>query len=145
VYSFLNARSESFVRRHIESKGGTVTDRLAYAFPIRHMFPFHREELRRVDVVLYRVKTAKGYIPRSPVRPERRGEPSEWNRRWSSRGTRLRSRRSLSPARGRTNGTAWCSRRRPAFSCWIRRTESPGCGRSTRRPSSRSGTSSTES
>jgi len=60
VYSFLNARSESFVRRHIESKGGTVTDRLAYAFPIRHMFPFHREELRRVDVVLYRVKTAKG-------------------------------------------------------------------------------------
>jgi putative methylase len=60
IYTFLNAKAESFVRRRIESKGGTVTDRMAYAFPTRRMFPFHRENLRRVDVVLYRVKTAKG-------------------------------------------------------------------------------------
>jgi len=60
VYTFLNAKSESFVRRHVESNGGSLTDRSLYAFPIRHTFPFHREELRHVDVVLYRVKTAKG-------------------------------------------------------------------------------------
>lgn len=59
VYAFLNAKSETFVRRHIESNGGTVTDRIVYAFPIPHTFPFHREELRRVDVVLYRIDTAK--------------------------------------------------------------------------------------
>jgi putative methylase len=59
VYAFLNAKSETFVRRYVESNGGTVTDRIVYAFPIRHTFPFHREDLRRVDVVFYRIDTAK--------------------------------------------------------------------------------------
>jgi len=60
VYTFLNAKSESFVRRHVESNGGSLTDGSLYAFPIRHTCPFHRAELRHVDVVLYRGKTAKG-------------------------------------------------------------------------------------
>ena len=60
VYTFLNAKSEAFVRRRIESASGRITDRLVYAFPIPHTFAFHREELRRIDVVLYRFEVAKG-------------------------------------------------------------------------------------
>lgn len=60
VYTFLNAKSESFVRTFVESRGGTVTDRAAYAFPIPHSFRFHRRAVRRVDVVLYRVEVKKG-------------------------------------------------------------------------------------
>ncbi len=60
VYTFLNARAEAYVRRRIESASGRITDRLAYAFPIPHTFDFHREKLRRIDVVLYRFEVAKG-------------------------------------------------------------------------------------
>ncbi len=60
VYTFLNAKAESYVRRRIESASGTITDRLSYAFPIPHTFDFHRKELRRIDVVLYRFEVAKG-------------------------------------------------------------------------------------
>lgn len=60
VYTFLNARAEAYVRRRIESASGRVTDRVAYAFPIPHTFDFHREEVRRIDVVLYRFEGAKG-------------------------------------------------------------------------------------
>jgi len=60
VYTFLNAKSEAFVRRRLESASGRITDRLVYAFPIPHTFAFHREELRRIDVVLYRFEVAKG-------------------------------------------------------------------------------------
>jgi len=60
VYAFLNARAEGYVRRRIESGSGKITDRLPYAFPIPHSFEFHREEVRRIDVVLYRFEVAKG-------------------------------------------------------------------------------------
>jgi len=59
VYAFLNARAEAYVRRRIESGFGKITDRLPYAFPIPHTFEFHREEVRRIDVVLYRFEVAK--------------------------------------------------------------------------------------
>jgi len=58
VYAFLNARAEAYVRRLIESSSGKITDRLPYAFPISHTFDFHREEVRRIDVVLYRFEVA---------------------------------------------------------------------------------------
>ncbi len=60
VYTFLNAKTEAYVRRRIESASGRITDRLAFAFPIRRTFDFHREELRRIDVVLFRAEVAKG-------------------------------------------------------------------------------------
>jgi len=60
VYAFLNARAEAYVRQRIESGSAKVTDRLPYAFPIPHTFDFHREEVRRIDVVLYRFEVAKG-------------------------------------------------------------------------------------
>ncbi len=59
VYTFLNAKAEAYVRHRIESASGRITDRLAYAFPIPYTFAFHREELRRIDVVLYRFEVAK--------------------------------------------------------------------------------------
>jgi len=60
VYTFLNAAAEAFVRRYFETAGATVTDRFPYAFPIPRTFEFHRDEARRIDVVLFRVAVAKG-------------------------------------------------------------------------------------
>ncbi len=60
VYGFHNARAEAYVRRRIESRGGRITDRLEYAFPIARSFAHHREDERRVAVVLFRVEAAKG-------------------------------------------------------------------------------------
>lgn len=57
VYSFHNGVSETFVRRKIEGLGGQVTDRIPYTFPIPHTFPFHREGVRRIAVVLFRTIT----------------------------------------------------------------------------------------
>ncbi len=60
VYSFHNGVTEAFVRRRIEARGGRVTDRLAYAFPILHTFAFHRDQVRRIAVVLLRAEATKG-------------------------------------------------------------------------------------
>lgn len=60
VYSFHNAKTARFILRRIEVRGGTVTDRIEYSFPIARTFPFHRDEERRVPVVLVRVESAKG-------------------------------------------------------------------------------------
>ncbi len=60
VYTFLNAKAEAYVRHRIESASGRITDRLVYALPIPHTFAFHREERRRIDVILYRLEVAKG-------------------------------------------------------------------------------------
>lgn len=60
VYSFHNAVTEDFVRRRIESQGGRITDRALYAFPLPRAFRFHREDVRRIPVVLFRTQAAKG-------------------------------------------------------------------------------------
>ncbi len=60
VYSFHNGATEAFVRHRIEALGGRVTDRLAYEFPLSRAFPFHREDVRAVPVVLFRAEAAKG-------------------------------------------------------------------------------------
>ncbi len=58
MYSFHNAATEAFVRKRIETGGGMITDRMRYEFPIPRTFAFHREEVRRVSVVLLRTETA---------------------------------------------------------------------------------------
>ncbi len=60
VYTFLNAKSEGFVRRYVESAGAQITDDLAYAFPLPRTFGFHRDDARRVGVRLFRLEVAKG-------------------------------------------------------------------------------------
>jgi putative methylase len=60
VYTFLNASAEGFVRQRIEDAGGRIDQRHEYAFPIPHLFSFHREGARKVPVLLYRVEAAKG-------------------------------------------------------------------------------------
>jgi putative methylase len=54
VYSFHNAVTEAYVRSRIEARGGTVTDRIEYEFPIPRTFAFHRQDVRRIPVVLLR-------------------------------------------------------------------------------------------
>lgn len=60
VYTFMNSKAEDFVRRYAESAGAHISDRQTYAFPIRRAFEFHREDVRRIDVLLYRIEVAKG-------------------------------------------------------------------------------------
>ncbi len=60
VYSFHNGVTEDFLRRRIESHGGTITDRAAYAFPLARSFRFHKDDERRVAVILLRIEAAKG-------------------------------------------------------------------------------------
>ncbi len=60
IYSFHNGVTEEFVRRRIESLGGRITDRIPYEFPLPKTFRFHRDELRKVPVVLFRTESTKG-------------------------------------------------------------------------------------
>ena len=60
VYSFHNGVTEEFVQRRIESLGGRITDRVPYDFPLPRTFRFHRDEVRRIPVVLFRTEAAKG-------------------------------------------------------------------------------------
>jgi len=59
VYMFLNPKAETYVRRRIEAVGGRVTDRAPYEFPVPHTFAFHRAEVRRIPVLLFRVTVGK--------------------------------------------------------------------------------------
>lgn len=58
VYTFHNAETEAWVNGKVAEQGGTVTDRLRYAFPIPHTFDFHRKERVDVPVVLFRIERA---------------------------------------------------------------------------------------
>ncbi len=60
VYSFHNGATQAFTARRIESRGGRITDRIPFAFPLARAFPFHTEDVRHVPVVLFRTEVAKG-------------------------------------------------------------------------------------
>ncbi len=60
VYSFHNGVTAEFILRRIQAQGGRVTDRIPYEFPLRRTFSFHRQEARRIPVVLFRIEAAKG-------------------------------------------------------------------------------------
>lgn len=60
VYSFHNGVTAEFLQQRVESKGGRVTDRLDYEFPLPRTFRFHREDVRRIAVVLLRAEATKG-------------------------------------------------------------------------------------
>ncbi len=60
VYSFHNGVTAEFVLCRIQDRGGRVTDRIPYEFPLRRSFAFHRKEIHPVSVVLFRIEAAKG-------------------------------------------------------------------------------------
>lgn len=55
VYTFHNAETEAWVEQRVATLGGTVTDRLRFAFPIPHTFAFHRKDAVDVPVTLFRI------------------------------------------------------------------------------------------
>src|SRR3990170_220492 len=59
VYSFHNGKAEAFIARRIGSRGGRITDRIEYAFPVRRAFAFHRRDVARIHVLLLRTEAAK--------------------------------------------------------------------------------------
>lgn len=64
AYSFHNGLTESYVRNRIQARGGRVTDRILYDFPIPRSYAFHRDEIRRIPVVLLRTEVV-GITPRT--------------------------------------------------------------------------------
>lgn len=75
VYTFLNPRAEAFVRRRIENAGGRIGERLEYAFPIAHLFRFHRESRLDVPVLLYRIEVGEPSRSSSAGGRSRRSRP----------------------------------------------------------------------
>lgn len=55
AYSFHNAETREFVIRQVARFGGSAELLTTYKFPLRHAHPFHREEVKEVDVDLYRI------------------------------------------------------------------------------------------
>jgi len=55
VYSFHMLGSEDFVKRYFKKIGGEITHRLYYKFPIPRIYEFHRDDVKIVDVVVFRV------------------------------------------------------------------------------------------
>jgi putative methylase len=60
VYSFHNGVTKDFLARRVQARGGHVTDRVSYEFPLPRSFRFHRDEMRRIQVVLLRIEATKG-------------------------------------------------------------------------------------
>jgi len=56
IYLLHNAVVNGFVRRFIEPH--RVTDAISVKLPIAHTFKFHKEEVRYVDAIIYRIEVA---------------------------------------------------------------------------------------
>jgi putative methylase len=59
VYSFHHRDTEEFVVNFFKSRGGYVTHKFYYSFPLPRQYSFHKEELREVEVVVVRVERTK--------------------------------------------------------------------------------------
>ncbi|ADP76921.1 methyltransferase [Methanothermus fervidus DSM 2088] len=55
IYSFHAKGSGSFIKKYFEKHGGKVTHVFQYTFPIPCIYEFHREEIKNVDVIVFRV------------------------------------------------------------------------------------------
>ena len=56
IYSFHMLSTEKFVCEYFESKGGIVTHRFRYHFPLPKVYSFHKKETYNVDVIVLRVE-----------------------------------------------------------------------------------------
>ena len=56
VYSFHNRQTQEFLTHHIGARGARITQQLAYELPVRRMFRFHTDEVRRIPVLLLRIE-----------------------------------------------------------------------------------------
>ncbi len=56
VYTLHLEKTALFVREYVESKGGKISHELTYEFPIKHMFGFHRKEVMKFNVKMFRIE-----------------------------------------------------------------------------------------
>jgi putative methylase len=56
IYSFHLMETQDFVEKFFQSKGGNITQRFYYRFPIPRIYDFHEKEKIEVDVVVFRVE-----------------------------------------------------------------------------------------
>jgi putative methylase len=58
IYSIHNAGSAGFIREYIKGRG-EIADIISLKFPMRHTFKFHKKEITKIDVELYRIISSK--------------------------------------------------------------------------------------
>ena len=56
IYSFHMRETEEFVEKFFQSKGGKITQKFYYRFPIPRIYDFHEKEKIEVDVVVLKVE-----------------------------------------------------------------------------------------
>jgi len=56
VYSFHHRDTEEFVVNFFKSRGGYLTHKFYYSFPLPRQYNFHKMELKEVEVVVVRVE-----------------------------------------------------------------------------------------
>ncbi|MCC7551202.1 MAG: METTL5 family protein [Methanobacterium sp.] len=56
VYSFHLAKTEEFLEKMVKAMGAVITHRFYYAFPLPHIYHFHQDEKREVEVVVLRIE-----------------------------------------------------------------------------------------
>ncbi len=59
VYSFHKLETEEFVKKFYQSKGGVITHKFYYNFPIPHIYNFHQKEEITIEVVVLRIEKLK--------------------------------------------------------------------------------------
>jgi putative methylase len=56
TYSMHKAETKKFVTRYIEALGGEITDMLSLEFALPHTYKFHRKEIKKTKVNVYRIR-----------------------------------------------------------------------------------------
>lgn len=56
VYSFHMAETEDFVENYFLNLGGKITHRFYYSFSIPRTYSFHKQEAKKIEVIVVRVK-----------------------------------------------------------------------------------------
>jgi putative methylase len=59
IYSFHHRDTAEFVFNFFESRGGHITHKFYYIFPLPRQYSFHKEELGKVEVLVVRVEGRK--------------------------------------------------------------------------------------
>lgn len=56
VYSFHMAETEDFVENYFLNLGGKITHKFYYSFPIPRTYSFHKQEAKKIEVIVVRVE-----------------------------------------------------------------------------------------
>lgn len=59
TYTMHKAETREFIKRYIEKLKGRILESIEFEFEIPHMYSFHKKEVKKIKVDLYRIESAK--------------------------------------------------------------------------------------